>query len=394
MNLNRNLLFPILGVLIFCFWVSSVSGATAASSPIAINFVNIKTSDLLKILAEHSHKSVMISEKITGTITINLHDISWREALNAVLQMQGLVKHETDHVITILTADEVHKSGQAILQPKVFNLRHTSAENVDKLLKPAGVLSVHGRSGVEASTNSLVIADTDDKIAAIGKLLKQIDTPAKQVLIEARIVSADENFMQELGVELGSNNKNGIKIDSHRGQFNFQVAKLGNNALLDLELSALESEGRGKIISRPKLLTTERQDAYIEAGAEIPYQEKTKEGDTSTTFKKAVLSLKVTPEVVADDLISLSLQLNQDKVGQLVVNGVPTIDTRRIQTQVLVHDNETVVLGGIYEWSKRTIVTRVPFLGKIPVLEILFRKKEIKMERKELLIFVTPRIMK
>lgn len=162
---------------------------------------------------------------------------------------------------------------------------------------------------------------------------------------------------------------------------------------LDLELAALESEGRGKVISSPKLLTADRQAAYIESGAEIPYQEKTKRGDTSITFKKAVLSLKVTPEIVAEDTVNLLLQLNQDKVSQLTVNGVPVIDTRKIQTQALVRNGETIVLGGIYEWSKSNNIIGIPVLGKIPLLGLLFRKQETKMERKELLIFVTPRIV-
>jgi type IV pilus assembly protein PilQ len=182
-------------------------------------------------------------------------------------------------------------------------------------------------------------------------------------------------------------------IDLRPGRANFAIAKLNNGSLLDLELAALESEGRGKVISSPKLLTADRQAAYIESGAEIPYQEKTKRGDTSITFKKAVLSLKVTPEVVAEDTVNLLLQLNQDKVSQLTVNGVPVIDTRKIQTQVLVRNGETVVLGGIYEWSKSNNIIGIPVLGKIPLLGLLFRKQETKMERKELLMFVTPRIV-
>ena len=401
MYFKKILFLLVLNIFIFCMALSVTSNAVAASQ-ISVDLVNIDTRDLLKMLAKYLNKSIVISEKISSKITVNLHGVSWREALDAVLQMQGLVKHETANVIMIATADEAVKNEQLVSQPAVFNLRYTSADNIAKLLKPAGVLSSYGKSGAEVNTNSLVVADTDDKIVSIKQLLKQIDVPAKQVLIEARIVNADENFIHELGVDLGNHQaavsgdsaSHTLALHSQRGQFNFAIAKLANNALLDLELSALEHEGRGKIISKPKLLATDRQAAYIEAGAEIPYQEKTKEGNTSTTFKKAVLSLKVTPEVVAKDAVNLSLELNQDKIGQLVVNGVPTIDTRKIHTQVLVHDNETVVLGGIYEWSKSNNITRVPFLGKIPVLGMLFHKKEIKMERKELLIFVTPRIVR
>lgn len=402
MDLKRALFWLVTLLSIF-YLPMSVARSVPATAKISANLIDIKTRDLLKLLTEHANKSVIISEKITGKVTVDLRELSWREALDAVLQMQGLVKQETAKVMIIVPVEELSKNDSLISSPKIFNLRYLSADGVAKLLKPAGILSTQGRSGVEAKTNSLVVVDTDERINSIAQLLKEIDRPAKQVLIEARIVSADENFMHELGVEFGSSqvnsqatsNNSSSSANPHppHNQFNFAVTKLGNNAWLDLELAALESEGRGKVISKPKLLTTDRQVAYIEAGAKIPYQEKTKGGSTSVAFKKAVLSLKVTPEVTATDTINLSLELNQDKVGQLTVNGVPTIDTRKIHTQVLVRNNETVVLGGIYEWSKSTSVAGVPLLSKIPLVKLFFSKKLVKLERKELLIFVTPKIV-
>jgi type IV pilus assembly protein PilQ len=368
---------------------------------VSVNFTNIKTRNLLYILTEHYGKSVIISEKVGGKININLCKTSWHEALDAVLKMQGLVKRETANVITIAPLSELDKNEQLDMQPTVFNLHHTSADSISKILGSAGILSSAGKASAEARTNMLVVADTSDKIVALKNLLQQVDIPAKQVSIEARIVCADEKFARDLGLEFttsqtkeaNKSSNNILAVGSHHGKFNFALAKLSNGSLLDLELAALESEGRGKVISSPKLLTTDRQAAYIESGAEIPYQEKTKEGDTSTAFKKAVLSLKVTPEVVAVDTVNLLLQLNQDKVSQLTFNGVPAIDTRKIQTQVLVHSNETIVLGGIYEWSKSNNIISTPVLGKIPVPGLFFRKQETKMERKELLMFVTPRII-
>ncbi len=391
-------------ILSYVFIIGVFAGAipvacgALSEGKISLDFVDIKVRDLLKILAESASKNIIISEKINGKITVNLRNVSWYEALATVLQMQNLIKYETGRVITVVTAEELSKNEQSIFRPAVLNLHYASAESISKILKPAGILSPQGKSEADVGSNSLVIADTGDKIAVIRQLLKQIDVPAKQVLIEARIVSADDSFLQELGLELHDSpvrtSKEGALVThARRNQFNFAIAKFGNNGMLDLQLAALEERGRGKVISRPKLLATDRQVAYIEAGAEIPYQEKTKEGNTSVAFKKAVLSLKVTPEVVAKDAINLSLELNQDKVGQLVVNGVPTIDTRKIHTQVLVHDNETIVLGGIYEWSKVNRMRRVPFFGQIPVIKIFFSKKETQMERKELLVFVTPRIV-
>ncbi len=375
-----------------------VIGSIEPATPISLSFVDIKVRDLLQILAEVSHKNIMISNKINGKVTVDLHDVSWREALRVVLQMQNLTAQETNRVITVMTNEEVGKSEQTMLQSAVFSLRYISADNVAKILKPSGILSPFGKSEAEVGSNSLVVADTGEKLAAIKQLLKQIDVPAKQVLIEARVVSADDSFLQELGLELYDAKYNSSQSEPslttlRQHQFNFAIAKFGNNGLLDMQLTALEDQGRGKVISRPKLVVADRQAAHIETGTEIPYQEKTKEGNTSVAFKKAVLSLRVTPEVAAKDAINLSLELNQDKVGRLVVNGVPTIDTRKIHTQVLVHNNETVVLGGIYEWSKVDRVNSVPLLGQIPLIKLFFSKKETKMERKELLVFVTPRIM-
>lgn len=383
------------------FYLLLLIPCSSLSSQISLDFVEINTRDLLKILAEQGDKSIVISEKIAGKITVKLHNVSWREALDSILQMQGLIKHETDKVIVIATLDELNKNEQVLLQQQVFNPRYVSADNLAKLLKPAGVLSNRGKSGADIGSNSLVVADTTDHILAVKKVLQKIDVPLKQVLIEARIVSADEAFARALGLELSGHTGTAIKEAKVRpkagslrpGQYNLTIAKLDNNNMLDLQLTALENEGRGKIISKPKLLTVDRRPAYIETGAEIPYQEKTREGNTSVSFKKAVLSLRVTPEVVAKDVVTLRLQLSQDKIGQLTVNGVPTIDTRKIHTQVLVHNNETIVLGGIYEWSRVNQETRVPILGYIPLLKLFFSKKEIKMDRKELLIFVTPRIV-
>ncbi|HBY55805.1 MAG TPA: hypothetical protein DEG23_03205, partial [Coxiellaceae bacterium] len=185
MYFKKILFLLVLNIFIFCMALSVTSNAVAASQ-ISVDLVNIDTRDLLKMLAKYSNKSIVISEKISSKITVNLHGVSWREALDAVLQMQGLVKHETANVIMIATADEAVKNEQLVSQPAVFNLRYTSADNIAKLLKPAGVLSSYGKSGAEVNTNSLVVADTDDKIVSIKQLLKQIDVPAKQVLIEAR----------------------------------------------------------------------------------------------------------------------------------------------------------------------------------------------------------------
>ena len=366
----------------FCtYWLLIIfilhgSNIYAAKKLIDINANAVNVRDLIYNLAKYAHKNIVISDQVTGTISVQLTKISWRDGLEIILQMENLAKHEDETTIFIAPINEINKSEQQIAIPQVINLHYAQASDVTKILKNANA---------DTRTNSLIVSDTQNNIDAAKKIINKIDVPTKQISIEARIVSADENFVRDLGLEFSTKMQPGL--------FNFTLAKLDNEVILDLELQALENEGRGKVISSPKLITTERESAYIESGSEIPYQEKTKEGDTSIAFKKAVLSLKVTPEVAADNKINLNLQLNQDKVSQLSVGGVPAIDTRQIQTQVLANNGQTIVLGGIYEWSKSNNVIRIPFLGKIPLFGALFRSQEIKSERKELLMFITPKIV-
>jgi len=396
-NYQSSIVAPRHAVLMVAFFLL-INTYSSVYAKINMNFTNIKTRDLLHILTKNSHKNIIISEQITGRININLNQTNWREALDVVLQNKHLIKYETEQLITIMPIDNQNPKDQPLAKPTVFNLHHASADSIARILTPAGALSVSGKSSAEIRTNALIITDTDNQIKNINNLLEQIDIPIRQVAIEARIVNVDSKFVQELGLEFGTisnkaNPEKTTKIKSSHGKFNFTIAALNNTTVLDVELTALENQGRGKVISSPKLLTADRQAAYIESGSEIPYQEKTKEGDTSTTFKKAVLSLKVTPEVVDNNTINLIIQLNQDKVSHLTINGVPAIDTRKIQTQALVPNGGTIVLGGIYEWSNNNTITRIPILGYIPILGLLFQKQETKMERKELLIFVTPKII-
>jgi Type II secretory pathway, component HofQ len=268
-----------------------VFAAGDAAQQISVNFPNIQTRDLLYLLTEHSRKNVIISEKVSGKISINLHKTPWREALDIVLQLRGLVKRETANVIFIAPISELDNKE---VQSKAFNLSYASADSVSKMLGSSGLLSSLGKAGAETRTNKLVVADNQDKIEALKNLLQQVDIPVKQVLIEARIVSADENFIRDLGLEFGvvqpketnQSSDNTSAVSLHNGRFNFTIAKLSNYSLLDLELAALESEGRGKVISSPKLLTADRQAAYIESGAEIPYQEKPKREIQALLLKK------------------------------------------------------------------------------------------------------------
>lgn len=285
-------------------------------------------------------------------------------------------------------------------------IHYGNAEDVEKLLTAKGgsFLSPEGNINVDKRTNSIWIEDEKDRLNKIRDFLKSIDVPVKQVLIEARVVNVDENFTRELGLEFGTTkgteNKanDGLTMDlpsvsTDIGHFSFTLARLNSGTLLDMELSALESEGHGKVISRPKLITLDREPAYIDSGESIPYQERTSQGNTNIAFKKAVLALKVTPIIVSRNKILLHINVNQDKVSIFNVQGVPAIDTQEIKTQVLVNDKQTVVLGGIYEQNKDNIITKIPVLGSIPIVGLLFRHKTSETKRKELLIFITPQII-
>jgi type IV pilus assembly protein PilQ len=295
-----------------------------------------------------------------------------------------------------LSVDQTHS--------EFYRLYYAKAVDVAALLQNTthALLSSQGHVAADIRTNALWITDTQDHLGQIHQFLQKIDIPANQINITARIVNVDENSLEELGLTLGSSTsknkttQNKLQMDmpfsiENTGHFAIALGKL-DDAILSLELSALEREGKARIVSSPKLTTIDRQTAIIESGEEIPYQEQTSSGATNISFKKAVLSLKVTPEITAKQQILLNLVVNQDKVSTLSVNGVPAISTQQLQTQVLVSDGETIVLGGIYEESNNRMMEKIPFWSSVPVIGYLFRHKNTHSERKQLLIFVTPHI--
>jgi type IV pilus assembly protein PilQ len=307
-----------------------------------------------------------------------------------------------------------------------------------------GMLSERGSIAVDDRTNTLLVQDTADRLEDIRRMVRALDVPIKQVLIESRIVVVNDDFSRDLGVRLGvtgyrENGTDGAAVISGTGtgtdtmvnsivdnlgttgqitpvelpiltdRYNvnvpiaeaagrFSLAVLERDYLVDLELTALEAEGRGEIVSTPRVITANQKQARIEQGVEIPYQQSASSGATTVQFKKAVLSLEVTPQITPDNNIIMDLRVHKDNVGDIISTGglggtVPSIDTRAVETQVLVEDGQTVVLGGIYETERRETITKVPFLGDIPAIGVLFRSKQLQNDKSELLIFVTPRIL-
>jgi len=429
-----------LNIKLLIFFLTLIFNYTLlAKENVSLTFHNIKIRSALQYLSEMHNNNLIIDDKIQGEFSIYLHDIDWEQALDTILQTQGLAKRSIINGWFITTSAQLLKQDRINLQIqqkkrelsplifKVIQIRYRKALDISKLLKDKTntPLSTHGSASVDNATNSLWIRDTVEQQNKITAFIRKLDKPIAQILIEARIVSIDQNMEKEIGAKFGStqtqavnklikhqlrnklNNSNtdllqyltmdlpitGITPATKAVSLGLRLMRLGQNSFLDLELSALENEGAAQVISTPHLITADQQTAFIEAGAEIPYQEKASSGGTNVIFKKAVLSLKVTPRIMPDERIILDLKVNQDQPSTFMAVDAPTIKARGIKTQVIVKNGETVVLGGIYEYSQSKIEQRVPFLGTLPIIGRLFRLTKSNSRRSELLIFLTPTIL-
>ncbi|MEO7774789.1 MAG: type IV pilus secretin PilQ [Steroidobacteraceae bacterium] len=439
---------------------------------LTLNFQDIETRAVLQLLADASGQNIVVSDTVSGSVTLRLQNVPWDQALDIVLRTKGLDKRRQDNVIIVAPADELATREKAELAAKkdlqelaplrteYLQVNYAKASDISQLISSqSGATSSSGRGGntllssrgsvsVDDRTNTLLIRDTAESLANIRQLVATLDIPVRQVLIEARIVVVNDDFSRDLGVRAGvtatrRNGNDGLYATSGTagavdsvlgsaldnlaggsgspypievptgagapGRYNvnlpvaspagsFALMVLGSDYIVDLELSAAQSEGRGRIISSPRLITANQKEASIEAGVEIPYQESASSGATTISFKKAVLSLKVTPLITPDNRVILDLNVKKDSVGQIIVGGagqqVPSIDTREINTSVLVSDGQTAVLGGILETEQRETVKKVPYLGDVPVLGHLFKTTGKVDNKDELLIFVTPKILR
>ena len=426
---------------------------------LTLNFQDIETRAVLQLLAETSGKNIVVSDTVQGNVTLRLRNVPWDQALDIVMTTKGLDMRQNGNVIIVAPAEEIAaretadlEAQQAIseLEPlysEFLQVNYAKAGDLSALIEDGDntMLSERGSIAVDDRTNTLLIQDTAERLQDVRRMVRTLDVPIKQVLIESRIVVVNDNFSRDLGVRLGvtaadwNGNKllttsgsgagtdtmvgsaitnlndplNGtpfpIDIPSLTNRYNvnvpiespagrFSLAVLGTDYLVDMELSALEAEGRGEIVSTPRVITANQKEARIEAGVEIPYQQSASSGATTVEFKKAVLSLEVTPQITPDNNIIMDLKVHKDSVGEIISTGglggtVPSIDTRAVETQVLVSDGQTVVLGGIYETERRETINKVPWLGDIPVLGYLFKSTQFTNNKTELLIFVTPRIL-
>lgn len=420
--------------------VNNLSSNKTKSTPaqlVSLNFQNVPLRTLLQLLAEYGGYNVILSDSINGTMSLHLQQLSWQAIWQTLLRSQGLGERQYGNVLYIAPINEIASKEKQFLQAKqqiaelaplqseLIQIHYGKASAIATLLKTQGssLLSDRGNVSVDERTNTIWVEDIASKLNEVRSFIAQLDIPVKQVLIETRIVNIDSDYLEELGVRFGISaashvsgtleGANALAVGTAAGDIplnqrlnidlpatnpgaasaGIALAKLKPGTLLDLELSAIQSEGGAHIISSPHLLTANQQAAVIESGEEIPYQQATSSGATSITFRKAVLSLNVTPQITPDQHILLTLKVNQDKPSAIIVQGVPAIDTRQIETQVLVDDGQTIVLGGIYEQNQRNKTERVPFLSDIPLLGKLFQYQMVNNKRSELLIFVTPQIV-
>jgi len=405
---------------------------------LSLNFQNVDVRSVLQVIADFTGFNIITSDTVTGNLTLRLKDVPWDQALDIIMQAKGLSQRKTGNVVWIAPTAEIAakekltlEASQQIedlepLQTEVFTLRYAKADAVKALVSDAKqkILSKRGSAVVDLRTNTLFVQDTSRRLEDVQRIVNQIDVAVKQVMIESRLVIADERFGRQLGARFGIQHealsgKTGIGVSGTTPQAQslavtggvlgtpqdlssnlpvvgpslaFSLFRLPAGFLLNLELSALEQDNRGKVISSPRVTTADQQEAYIEQGTEIPYQEASSSGATTTSFKEAVLSLKVTPQITPDNKIIMDLEVKKDRVGR-VFNGVPSIDTQKVVTKVLVANGETAVLGGIYEQIDRTDIDKVPFFGDLPFVGTFFKRTNKTNDKTELLIFVTPKVL-
>ncbi|NOY70773.1 MAG: type IV pilus secretin PilQ [Gammaproteobacteria bacterium] len=419
---------------------------------LSLNFQDIEVRAVLQLIADFTGLNLVTSDTVNGSVTLRLKNVPWDQALDLILKTKGLAMRQMGNVILVAPAEEIAaREKQELeaeaklrdlepLQSEIIQINYAKAAEIAALLKAQEntMLTERGSVSVDDRTNTLLLMETAGKIVEIRALVSRLDIPVRQVLIESRVVIANDNFTHEIGVKFGATGVNpssdgmvgfsgsstgvdtmassaitnlatsgnaapialptltdrlNVSLPSINSAGRFALGILGPDFMIDLELSAMQKEGKGEVLSNPRIITSNQQEAFIEQGVEIPYQRAASSGATTVSFKKAVLSLRVTPQITPDDRVIMDLNVNKDSVGAVFL-GTPSINTREIKTQVLVANGETVVLGGILEKTSTKGVTKIPFLGDIPYLGRLFRTDLNVDNKEELLVFITPKILK
>ena len=430
---------------------------------VSLDFQDVDVRTVLQILAKESGMNIVASDSVTGKMTLTLKDVPWDQALDLVMQARNLDMRKTGNVINVAPRDELLAKDKAILTQqreidelgplysRTFQLKYKNVEEFRKILKlddsssggngSKTILSSRGSALIDPATNTLVITDNTFILQKFEKIIAELDVPARQVMVEARIVEAEDGFSRQLGVKFGyagSNGKNSwgsnwtnaaanrnnyvngqrtlanwardpskneipalpawtvdpnVNLPTAAATSSIALVHALSSGALGLELSAQQAQNKLKIVSTPRVLTQDRKEAIIESGTEVPYQEASSSGATSTSFKKAVLGMTVTPNITPDGQIIMDIKINKDSVNSDCRATEPCINTQRLNTNVMVEDGGTLILGGIYQEENSEGVSKVPLLGDIPVVGNLFKSKTKTDKKTELLIFITPRIV-
>ncbi|VVC76658.1 Type IV pilus biogenesis and competence protein PilQ [Aquicella siphonis] len=402
-------------IVMICVSAAQAAHVQQKKPGMTINLRQVRLADSIRMMARMLDMNVIISPAVTGMVTLALSNVSPEDILSALLLSHDLAKWRIGRVWLIAPRGDLIRRRQdefkwieqedeaEPLSLRIWQIKYANAQDIGRLLQDehASLLSRRGRVRIDTRTNRICIQDAESRLRNMQKLIDRFDVPVRQVSIKARIVSVDSDFERELGVKFSASpavteksgydlaGSGGIMPDRHRPG----GASIVESALLDMHLSALESAGHAKLISSPSLFTANQQEAWIEAGEEVPYQEVSEGGGTATVFKKAVLGLKVTPQILPGNQVLLNLQISQDRPGGKQVQGVPTINTHKMMTRVLVKSGQTIVLGGIFEENRENLQSGVPFIHDLPILGGLFRMRNHHDSKRELLIFVTPRIL-
>jgi len=420
---------------------------------LSLNFQNIEVRAVLQLIADFTGLNVVVSDSVGGNLTLRLQNVPWDQALDIILKSKGLGMRQTNNVVMVAPAAEIAAREKlelesqkqikelAPLRTEFIQINYAKAADIADLMKSEdrNLLSERGSVSVDERTNILLVQETSEKLAEINEVVKKLDIPVRQVMIESRIVVANNDFTKAIGTRLGfgvhgrdagTNNNfaatgSGAGTDSMLGTSwptdggalpvtvpslvdrtvsaapiggaigGIALALLGSDYMVDLEIQAMQAEGQGELLSNPRVVTSDQKEASIKQGVEIPYQEASSSGATTVTFKEAVLELTVTPQITPDDRVMMELMVSKDSPDfSRSILGVPPLDTREITTEVLVGNGETVVLGGVFEQDQTNNVSKVPFFGDLPIIGAAFRSTDKTNDKRELLIFITPKILK
>ncbi len=419
---------------------------------LSLSFQDIEVRSVLQLVADFTSLNLVASDTVTGRITLRLQNVPWDQALDLILKTKGLDKRQVGNVLLVAPADEIAAREQlelesqkkiealAPLRTEYVRINYARAADLEKLIKAEGsLLSSRGSIAIDERTNTLIIQDTDRKLEEIREVIQILDIQVQQVLIEARVVIATTDVAKEMGVRWGGTQFEGSRLRrdgrtlafsgrsdnvynvaegelDDDGVFSYEIDRpqdavvdfgvsssnasrlaiglIDRNGVLDLELSALDAEGRAELVATPKVLTADQQPAVIASGQQVAYQEATSSGATAVKFINAELRLEVTPAITPEGKVIMRIKVNNDSVALTSTSDTPVIDTNRVETAVVVADGETVVLGGIFQENTTKQVLKTPFLGDLPWIGRLFRKDINTNDKQELLIFITPRLIK